>query len=363
MLTLIIPVHNRKELLPRLFSSLRQINDCQIELLLVDNNSDADTRAMLQSFVDETNSAAGNIRATLLTETKHGAAAARNRGLDAATGEYIYFFDSDDEISPDMLAKAEALACRQDVDAVALQVNYISPEGKITPRHIVRTADPRYQIVANNFATVSLFLRREFAVAHARWNEDLRYWIDFEWAFRILLAQPTVAWLDGAYHRIHQHSDSITGTRFADRVEEIIATHQAIENDIIGLNSRTFESLLRALNSRKALYAGHVRHELRAVADAEDRDAEVENGGIVMRRLFVVDAVRAAGEDDAFVSCGEDLFAVGLSVRNDLREYAFRADAPCDKLIILSSEIKHEDLVHCLTLRICSNVCYLPLSP
>ncbi|MBO4730840.1 MAG: glycosyltransferase family 2 protein [Bacteroidaceae bacterium] len=262
MVSLIIPVHNRKELLPRLFSSLRQVNDCQMELLLVDNNSDADTRAMLQAFMDETNSAAGNIRATLLTETKPGAAAARNRGLDAATGEYIYFFDSDDELTPTMPALAEALARKQDVDAVALQVKYISPDGKATPRHIVRTADPRYQIVANNFATVSLFLRREFAVAHARWNEDLRYWIDFEWAFRILLAQPTIAWLDGTYHRIHQHPDSITGTRFADRVEGIIATHAAIEKDVLELDSSNLKpQILRSLNSRKALYAGHVRHE------------------------------------------------------------------------------------------------------
>ena len=293
MISLIIPVHNRKEFLPRLFSSLRQVSDCQLELLLVDNNSDADTRAMLQDFVDDTSSAAANIRATLLTETKPGAAAARNRGLDAATGDYVYFFDSDDEISPEMPALAEALARQQGVDAVALQVQYISPDGKATPRHIVRTADPRYQIVANNFATVSLFLRREFAVAHARWNEDLRYWIDFEWAFRILLAQPTMAWLDGIYHRIHQHPDSITGSRFADHTDHILATHDAIKKDLeefesakvaaslsrlrevgtgfadsrravrdaCGIQEVQVSDLLRSLNSRKALYAGHVRHE------------------------------------------------------------------------------------------------------
>ncbi|MBP5360303.1 MAG: glycosyltransferase family 2 protein [Bacteroidaceae bacterium] len=267
MLTLIIPVHNRKELLPRLFRSIRNIRDCEVELLLVDNNSDADTVAMLQAFVDETNAAEGNIKARLLTETKLGAAAARNRGLDAATGEYVYFFDSDDEISPEMPALAEALARKEKADAVALQVRYISPDGKATPRHIVRTADPRYQIVANNFATVSLFLRREFAVSHARWNEDLRYWIDFEWAFRILLANPRMVWLDGTYHHIHQHTDSITGTRYSDRVDEIIATHAAIEKDIKKLSTSEAPQLCgpatlsRALNSRKALYAGHVRHE------------------------------------------------------------------------------------------------------
>ena len=262
MVSLIIPVHNRKELLPRLFQSIRDIKGCKVELILVDNNSEGDTHDILQAFVDEMNGGAGNITATLLSETKPGAAAARNRGLDAATGEYIYFFDSDDEISPDMLAKAEALAQKEDVDAVALQVNYISPEGKVTPRHIIRSTDPCHQIVANNFATVSLFLRRSFAVANARWNEDLRYWIDFEWAFRILLAKPTVAWLDGAYHRIHQHNDSITGTRFADRVEGILATHNAIEKDVVECeSSKVRKFTLRSLNSRKALYAGHVRHE------------------------------------------------------------------------------------------------------
>ncbi|MBP5628252.1 MAG: glycosyltransferase [Bacteroidaceae bacterium] len=259
MFSLIIPVHNRKELLPRLFRSIRNITGCEAEVLLVDNNSDADTRAVLQAFVDESNSSADNIKASLLTETKPGAAAARNRGLDAAKGEYVYFFDSDDEISPEMPALAEALARKENADAVALQVQYISPDGKAMPRHIIRTADPCYQIVANNFATVSLFLRREFAVAHARWNEDLRYWIDFEWAFRILLAKPAMAWLDGTYHRIHQHPDSITGTRFADHTDQILATHAAIHHDIE--NEDKNEKLLRSLNSRKALYAGHVRHE------------------------------------------------------------------------------------------------------
>lgn len=259
MISLIIPVHNRKELLPRLFRSIRNITGCEAEVLLVDNNSDADTRAVLQAFVDESNSTAGNIKASLLTETKPGAAAARNRGLDAAKGEYVYFFDSDDEISPEMPALAEALARKENADAVALQVQYISPDGKATPRHIIRTADPCYQIVANNFATVSLFLRREFAVAHARWNEDLRYWIDFEWAFRILLAKPAMAWLDGTYHHIHQHPDSITGTRFADHADQILATHAAIHRDIENEDKK--EKLLRSLNSRKALYAGHIRHE------------------------------------------------------------------------------------------------------
>ncbi|MBR4782350.1 MAG: glycosyltransferase [Bacteroidaceae bacterium] len=255
MVSLIIPVHNRKELLPRLFASLRRIEGCEVEIIFVDNNSDADTHTVLQAFVDE-------IGARLLTEAKPGAAAARNAGLDAATGDYVYFFDSDDELSPEMLRDAETLARSADVDAVGLQVVYINPDGSSHSRHFIRSADPRRHVVANNFATVSLFLRRSFAQAHGRWNESLFYWIDFEWAFRILLARPSMAWLTKPYHRIHVHPDSITGTRFADRVDKILSTHQALEDDIKQLSILDSQfSINRALNSRKALYAGHIRHE------------------------------------------------------------------------------------------------------
>ena len=269
MVSLIIPVHNRSELLPRLFDSLRSIKDCQVEIIFVDNNSDDATCSIVQQFVDNINTTCTASTAILLHESKPGAAAARNCGLSKANGEYVYFFDSDDELSPQMLSAAQELAIQENADAVALQVNYIDPSGNVTPRHIIRSTDPRCHIVANNFATVSLFLRRTFAQEHARWNEGLFYWIDFEWALRIMLANPKTVWLPGAWHRIYQHSNSITGNRFVDRIDEILTAHSAIEKDIkqeIGVRGKEVRSFLRALNSRKALYAGHVRHEANSQA-------------------------------------------------------------------------------------------------
>ena len=262
MVSLIIPVHNRSKLLPRLFDSLRRISDCQVEIIFVDNNSDDNTCAIVQNFVDAID--APGISAILLHETKPGAAAARNCGLDKASGDYVYFFDSDDELSPSMLSAAQELADKEKADAVALQVRYVYPNDHVAPRHIIHSTDPRRHLVANNFATVSLFLRRSFAQKHARWNESLFYWIDFEWAFRIMLANPKTVWLPGVWHKIYVHSDSITGTRYGDRADKIIVAHNAIEQDIRrseNTASRKAQNLLRALNNRRALYAGHIRHE------------------------------------------------------------------------------------------------------
>ena len=266
MVSLVIPIHNRSELLPRLLRSLRRIEGCKVELLFVDNNSDAGTLRTLQTFIDEVKD--DNMTIRLLRETKPGSAAARNCGLDAATGDYIYFFDSDDEISPTMLGEAEKLAAKEGADIVALQINYAWPDGRVRPRHMTRSLDPCRHLVGNNFATQSLFLRRDFALKYARWNESLFYWNDFEWAFRILLCSPKVAWLPGTWHKVYRHSDSITGSRFADSVDKILAAHRAIEEDIsadvpgsIVSVPRFQVACLKALNCRKALYAGYVKHE------------------------------------------------------------------------------------------------------
>lgn len=260
-ISLIIPFHNRKELLPRLFEGIRRIEGCEVEVIFVDNNSEVSTRTVVQDFINEPHTP--NLTFKLLTELKAGSAAARNTGLDAAVGEYVYFFDSDDELTPSMLPAALDKARKEGADIVAVQINHIFSNGKIIPRRMVHSADPRLHIVANNFATQSLFLRREFAIKHGRWDETLFYWNDFELALRLLLHKPAIAWLSGTYHKIYRHSHSITGNNFSEHIDKIIAAHNAVEKDIINLccPPDIQRRLIRALNCRKALYAGHIHHE------------------------------------------------------------------------------------------------------
>ena len=87
--------------------------------------------------------------------------------------------------------------------------------------------------------------------------------------------------------------------------------------------------------------AEQMRHELEAVAKSEHGDTEIENRGINGRRTVDVNAVRAAGEDDALgVLCanGVKTHAVG----HDLAVYIALADAACDQLVILSAEVHYE---------------------
>ena len=88
--------------------------------------------------------------------------------------------------------------------------------------------------------------------------------------------------------------------------------------------------------------AEEVGHQLGTVADAEDRDAEFEDLLLVSRRGRVVDRVRTAGEDDALVTLGFDLFN-GRRIVQDLSVHVLFAHAAGDQLVVLAAEVQDED--------------------
>ena len=85
-----------------------------------------------------------------------------------------------------------------------------------------------------------------------------------------------------------------------------------------------------------------LRHELAAVADAEDGDAELEDLGIYLRRAFGVHTLRAAGEDDADGVKGTDLVD-GHGVRLDFAIHIALAHTARNELVILPSKIEDDD--------------------
>lgn len=94
--SVIIPTYNRAHYLGEAIESvLKQDNrDCQIEIIVIDDGSTDNTREVLRKF-------GSSIR--YVYQDNRGAGAARNRGIDEATGEWVAFLDSDDRWLPDKL--------------------------------------------------------------------------------------------------------------------------------------------------------------------------------------------------------------------------------------------------------------------
>lgn len=97
LISVIIPVYNRRAVLPECIRSL-QSQTCQdFEVVLIDDGSTDGTLELCRDLTRE------DSRVRLLEAAHGGVSAARNRGLEAASGAYIFFLDSDDVIHPRLL--------------------------------------------------------------------------------------------------------------------------------------------------------------------------------------------------------------------------------------------------------------------
>lgn len=96
LITVIIPIYNIMEYLPRCVHSVTAQTYKNLEIILVDDGSTDGTGELCDKLGLED----GRIR--VLHKVNGGSSSARNLGLETASGEYVGFVDSDDYIEPDM---------------------------------------------------------------------------------------------------------------------------------------------------------------------------------------------------------------------------------------------------------------------
>ncbi len=119
--SVIIPVFNVENYIIECLDSIL-IQNCKIEILVIDDSSTDSTLEILRRY----HSIYNNV--VILEQNHSGPSAARNLGLKYAKGEYIAFVDGDDWITSDSLLKVFDLAKQCDADMVLGSMIYHSPD-------------------------------------------------------------------------------------------------------------------------------------------------------------------------------------------------------------------------------------------
>ena len=96
LISVIVPVYKVEPYLRKSVDSILAQTYTNLEVFLIDDGSPDNCPAICDEY------AALDSRVKVIHQANAGVSAARNAGLDAATGEYIGFVDSDDWIEPDM---------------------------------------------------------------------------------------------------------------------------------------------------------------------------------------------------------------------------------------------------------------------
>lgn len=265
-LTIVIPYFNREQFLPRTFRSLERSTRRTARLIFVDNGSQDGSRALCEDFARRH----PEQDILLLSESRSGAAIARNTGLAEVKTPWTYFFDSDDELSPrfiEQMAQTLKEHAEQNFDVIAFRTVMIHPDGSMTQRQSMFNESATDQILMSQLVTQNLFVRTDFLRRIGGWNEQLREWDDWELGIRVLVGGGKVLWLrDCAYHRIYLHPDSLTGKNFLTTCRGIDIAMQSVlnlcrEGKKGRMDTPKSSSICRALAFRYALLSGILLRE------------------------------------------------------------------------------------------------------
>ena len=265
-LTIVIPYFNREQFLPRTFRSLERSTRRAARLIFVDNGSQDGSRALCEDFARRH----PEQDILLLSESRSGAAIARNTGLAEVKTPWTYFFDSDDELSPRFIEQMEQTLkehAEQNFDVIAFRTVMVHPDGSMTQRQSMFNESATDQILMSQLVTQNLFVRTDFLRRVGGWNEQLREWDDWELGIRVLVGGGKVLWLrDCAYHRIYLHPDSLTGKNFLTTCRGIDVAMQSVlnlcrEKKKGRMDTPKSSLICRALAFRYALLSGILLRE------------------------------------------------------------------------------------------------------
>ena len=136
ILSIILPVYNSAEYLPRCLDALRNQTMADLEFLCVDDGSTDESGKILDEY------AALDNRFRVFHQKNSGPSASRNLALQNVTGKYLMFCDSDDWYEPDMCMRmyqtieaenVDFVMCNTDVIVNTVRSHYMPPGSSLFP--------------------------------------------------------------------------------------------------------------------------------------------------------------------------------------------------------------------------------------
>ena len=127
IISVIVPVYNIFEYLPRCVDSIRKQTYPYLDIILVDDGSTDRTGALAEKLALE------DKRIRVFHKENGGSSSARNLGIAQAKGEYLGFVDSDDYIEPEMYERLLAAAQEENLLMVQCSRDEIDERGNRLP--------------------------------------------------------------------------------------------------------------------------------------------------------------------------------------------------------------------------------------
>lgn len=223
-ISVIIPIYNVEKFVERcILSIINQTYTKEVECIIVNDCTPDSSMKIVERLVADYK---GQIRFKLLNhERNKGIAAVRNTGLNAASGDYIIYIDSDDYCEQDMLEKMYTKAVEEDADVIVADFWDTYPDKEI---YVAQ------QMPGINESYAKLLLQGKIVVAV--WNKMVR---------RRLLIENDLSFIEG----IDMGEDVLLTHRLFSLIPKVVHVPEAFVH-YVKYNSKSYNGNI----SKKSLY-------------------------------------------------------------------------------------------------------------
>ena len=274
--SIIIPVYNVEPYITGCLESVaRQTYQGDMECLIVDDCGTDRSIPMAQEFIRNYQ---GNIDFKILHHNHNrGLSAARNTGMEAATGDYVYFLDSDDAIIPETIElMTDVVARHPQVEMV--QGGIASMKGKstddFTKRQLPEYSDDIDWMMENMLfhlpvSSWNRLLKRDFLIKEGVTFHEGIIHEDVPYCYLLALKCCNIGFVNqNTYLFRPQREGSITSTPQAENAlrSRIVIMHDCIEAYSANLfsNKKQQHTALKALWRKWATYM--VIHDVKVLS-------------------------------------------------------------------------------------------------
>lgn len=182
LISIIVPVYNTEKFLLSCIESILNQDYKNIEVILVNDGSTDNSSLICKKYarIDK--------RVSMIEKKNAGVSAARNTGLFVARGDYIGFVDSDDKIMQNMYSNLLERIEFDKSDICVLAKYTIRPFkwGRIGKRVIDKNEAIKRLFLLEFPTSVWAYLYRREIIDQIYLNEDIHFFEDFEFNYRIL---------------------------------------------------------------------------------------------------------------------------------------------------------------------------------
>lgn len=295
LISVIVPVYNVEKYLDRCVESILGQTLKDIELILIDDGSPDRCPVMCDRWANR------DSRIKVIHKQNAGLGMACNSGIEAASGQYVAFVDSDDWVDPDMYATMSETAAKYGAQMVFTGLRRVDENGNISPMAQAATLkvhDTKAKIhefalgmIAShpNLAAERLTMMSAKVVLYRRdmlIDSNLRFFSerqiiseDLFFNLDCLLHASSVVEFPTTFYNYSINTQSLTLSYRPDRFSKVEAMHcellrryEALGPELKTRADRMFigytRSILRQLHSYKSISHAEKRIEFRRIAES-----------------------------------------------------------------------------------------------